>query len=85
MLYCFCEDKQFILLIKIYFITFAIMAKKKHGLKGKPSNNPNGRGEQQIKKEQVGIYIEVPIIEKLGGKSAIRDEFTKLITKLSIR
>ncbi len=61
------------------------MAKKKHGLKDKPSNNPNGREKTGIVKKQVGIYIDVPVIEKLGGKSAIRTEFTKLITKLSIR
>jgi len=61
------------------------MARTKHGLKGKPSNNPNGRDKQDVVKEQVGIYIDVNLIEKLGGKSAIRTEFNKLITKLSIR
>lgn len=64
---------------------FAAMAKKKHGLKGKPSNNPKGKEKSDIVKEQVGIYIDVPLIKELGGKSAIRTEFKKLITKLSIR
>lgn len=61
------------------------MAKKKHGLAGKPSNNPNGKPTKGNSKIQVGIYIDMPVIEKLGGKNAIRDEFNKLITKLSIR
>lgn len=79
------EDTKFILFIKIIFLSFADMAKEikpKHGLKGKPSNNPNGRGETGIKKEQVGIYIPSDAVLKLGGKKAIRMHFTQLVDKL---
>ena len=58
------------------------MAKGKHGLKDKPSNNPNGRGKIGIKKEQVGIYIPETDIVKIGGKDAIRLQFSALIAKL---
>lgn len=58
------------------------MARTKHGLKGKPSNNPNGKPKQDIKKEQVGIYVESETILKLGGKSEIRQHFNQVIEKL---
>ena len=58
------------------------MTKGKHGLKGKPSNNPNGKPSTGKVREQVGIYIDPEIIIKLGGKSAIRTQFSLLVDKL---
>lgn len=61
------------------------MAKSKHGLKGKPSNNPAGKPSKGANKIQVGIYIDNDALIKLGGKAAVRKHFTSLIEKLLIK
>ncbi len=58
------------------------MTKKKHGLKGKASNNPNGKPAKGNVKKQVGVYVDERVITELGGKDAVRAEFLKVVEQL---
>lgn len=47
----------------------------------RPSNNPNGRPMLEDKKVLVGIYIPQSVIDKKGGKDAVRGLFKKIVEK----
>ena len=50
-------------------------------IKKRKSNNPDGRPCIEDKKVFVGIYLEQSIIDKKGGKPAIRDIFKRSVKR----